>query len=254
MTLKEVQGSVEVRHRDSKWEPASAGGLLHASDAVRTGEGSYAVLTNGEVEVRMEPSTEVSVEKLSHKLSRFQLGNGMTTASVQPDSGHVVEVKATGSDAEARTESGTFTMSNDGQGTVSLGTREGEVTLLGQGQVVIVRAGQQSLVRPGHAPTEPAPVPSSLLLKVNWPARPTLAQRKLVITGQTDPGTRVEVAGRVISADKEGRFSHTVPLREGRNAVAVRARSVGGLSQEEQRELTVDTTPPEMGLDPELWK
>ncbi|PTL85244.1 hypothetical protein [Vitiosangium sp. GDMCC 1.1324] len=251
LKLEEIRGTVEVR-RGGAWRTASAGESLRPSDAVRTLEGSYAVLIGGEaVEVRMEAGTEVSVEDLTDSLSRLLLGNGMTTVRVKPDAGQTLEVMAAGSDAVARTEGGTFTLSNNGAGTVALATLSGEASFSGLRKVVIVRAGQQSIVRPGRGPSDPTPIPTSLLLKVNWPARP---RRQVVVSGQTDPGAHVDVGGRIIPTDEEGRFSQIVPLKEGANAVQVHALSVGGLRQEEQRALTVDTTPPKkVTVDPGIW-
>ena len=117
-----------------------------------------------------------------------------------------------------------------------------------------MRAGQQSLVRPGEAPSDPTPVPVSLLLKVQWPAAGTLRKRTVLLAGQVEPGTRLEVAGTPLSPDAEGRFRQTVELQEGRNDLRVRVRSVGGVVEEEHRQVDVDTTPPRVGLDPGLWK
>jgi hypothetical protein len=255
LELKEVRGMVEVRRGKGEWRAASVGEALRPSDAVRTQDGSYAVLIGGEaVEVRMEAGTEVSVEALTDSLSRLLLNNGMTTVRITPGAGHSFELNATGSDASARTEGGTFTVSNNGAGTVALATLLGEVSFSGQRKVVIVRAGQQSIIRPGHGPTDPTPIPSSLLLKVNWPARPTVTRRQLVVSGQTEPGSHVDVAGKRVPTDDEGRFSHPVSLEEGANTVQVRAVSVGGVRQENQRALTVDTTPPgKVIVDPRMW-
>jgi glucodextranase-like protein len=253
LKLAEVRGTVEVR-RGGEWRPASVGEALRPSDTVRTQaqEGSYAVLIGGEaVEVRMDKGTEVSVEALTDSLSRLLLGNGMTTVRLEPNSGQALEVRAAGSDAVARTEGGTFTLSNNGAGTVALATLAGEATFSGQRKVVIVRAGQQSIIRPGHGPSAPTAIPTSLLLKVNWPARP---RRQVAVSGQTEPGARVDVGGRIIPTDEEGRFSQILSLKEGANAVQVRALSVGGLRQEDSRELTVDTTPPkQVTVDPGIW-
>lgn len=251
LKLEEIRGTVEVRRGSGEWRTASVGEALHPSDAVRTREGAYAVIIGGEaVEIRMEAGAEVSVEELTDKLTRILLDSGMTTARVKMGAGQTFEMKAAGSDALARTESGTFTMNNNGAGTVALATLVGEVAFSGQRKVVIVRAGQQSVIRPGRAPTEPTPIPTSLLLKVNWPAQP---RRKVVVSGQTDPGNRVEVGGRIVPTDEEGRFSQVLPLQEGSNSVKVDVVSVGGLRHEEKRDLTLDTTPPSVKVDPGLW-
>ena len=257
LTLREAEGDVQVRRGAGPWEPASPGVALRASDAVRTGDGALAVLVGGEeVEVRLEPGTEVSVEELTDSLSRVLLGGGMATTRVRGAAGarHTFEVRAAGSDAVARTDGGVFTMSSNGEGTVAVGTAEGEVQLRGAGKVVIVRAGQGSLVRPGQAPEAPAPLPASLLLKVQWPAATTVRQRRLRVAGQAEPGAHVEVAGHVVRADAQGRFAYELPLREGQQRVQVRAVGAGGRRDQLQQDVTVDTTPPRVGIDPGLWK
>ncbi|OJH37045.1 hypothetical protein [Cystobacter ferrugineus] len=254
LKLQEIRGTVEVRRGGGEWRGASVGEALRASDAVRTLAGSYAVLIGGEaVEVRMEPGTEVTVAELTDTLSRLLLGKGMTTMRVRSSSGapHALELTATGSDAVARSQGGAFTVSNNGAGTVALATLEGETTLSGQQRSVVVLAGQQSVVRPGQAPSAPAPIPASLLLKVNWPDRP---RRQILISGQTEPGTQVLANGEGVLPDAQGRFSFPLTLKEGSNPVRVQVRSVGGLRQEEQRALQVDTTPPKaVTVDPGLW-
>ncbi|HET9452542.1 MAG TPA: hypothetical protein VFO83_16750 [Aggregicoccus sp.] len=254
LRLGELSGAVEVR-RGGVWTQARPGELLRVTDAVRTLAGGSALLVGGPaLEVRMTPGTEVSVEELTDSLSRLMLGNGMATARVRGGAKQSFELKAAGSDAVARTDAGTFSMSNDGEGTVAVGTQAGEVAFVGKGRVVIVRAGQQSIARPGQAPSDPTPLPSSLLLKVQWPAAGTLRKRTLVLAGQSAPGTRLEVAGQPLSPDAEGRFRHTVELREGRNALQVRVHGLGGTTEEVHRQVDVDTTPPRLGLDPGLWK
>jgi hypothetical protein len=253
LRLQDLRGTVQLRHGGGEWQDANKGDLLRASDSVRTLDGAYAVLIGGEaVEIRMEAGTEVSVAELTDSLSRLLLGNGMTTVRVKTGTQHTVEMGATGSDAVARSTGGLFTVTNNGAGTVALASLEGETSLTGQRKVVIVRAGQQSIVRPGQGPSDPTSIPSSLLLKVNWPARP---RRQALVAGQTEPGTHVLIDGKSVLPDAEGRFSVPVSLKEGKNRVRVSARSVGGLQSEDQAELSVDTTPPKgVTVDPGLWK
>ncbi|MBN1208178.1 MAG: FecR domain-containing protein [Myxococcaceae bacterium] len=245
LEISKVSGTVEVRRGDGAWEAARPGVALNASDSVRTKDGSYAVLIGGEaVEVTMEAGTEVSVELLRDSLSQVLLGSGMATATVRPGTKHTIEVKATGSDAVARTTEGTFTISNDGAGTVAVGTREGEVSFVGNGKVVIVRAGQQSVVRPGASgPSEPTQVPSSLLRKVRWPAAQQ-NKREITVQGEAEPGSRLELAGQSFSPNQDGSFTRTVPLKEGTNQVEIKATSVGGTRQEASQKFVVDTKPP----------
>lgn len=255
LRLAEVQGTVELRRPDGTWAPASKGDSLKSSDAVRTLDGSVAVLVGGEAwEVRMEPGTEVSVDDLTSSISRILLQNGMATARVKGDAKHTFEVRASGSDAVAKTSDGTFAISNNGAGLVAVGTKEGEVELSGSGKVVIVRAGQQSVVRPGVGPSAPTEIPSSLLLKVKWPERKLLKKRRLVVSGETSPGAHVEVGGRVIRARDDGTFRESVELAEGKNRVEVKALSVGGVRATSDADVQVDTRTPAFGIDRDLWK
>jgi hypothetical protein len=248
MALSEVTGAVEVRRNGGAWEVAKPGVPLHSSDAVRTKDGSYAVLIIGgeAVEVQMDPGTEVSVQQLTSSLSRIKLESGMATAIVRPGKRHTLEVKAAGSDAVAKTSEGTFTMSNNGAGTVAVGTREGEVSFLGNGKVVIVRAGQQSVIRPGGAgPSEPTQIPSSLLRKVQWPSG-RQKKREITVQGEAEPGSRLELAGESFSPTQDGKFTRTVALKEGENEVKLKVSSVGGNREEASQKFLVDTQPPKL--------
>lgn len=250
LEISEVRGTVEVRRGGGPWEVVSPGAKLQATDSVRTRDGSYAVLIGGEaVTVNMEAGAEVSVEVLTDSLSQILLNNGMATAVVRPGKRHTFEVKAANSDAVARATEGSFTMSNDGAGTVAVGTREGEVTFLGNGKVVIVRAGQQSVVRPGGAgPSEPAPVPTSLLRKVKWPG--TLQkQKEVLVEGEAEPGTQLEIKGASFFPDKDGKFKRRIVLSEGENQVDLRARAVTGASQEASQKIKVDTRAPAVRVE-----
>src|SRR5512140_628658 len=139
-----VEGAVEIRRGAGEWKPAQSGEALQAQDGVRTGDGARAVLVGGDAyEVKMEPGTAVSVDELTESISRVLLESGMASAKVKGAARHhTFEVKATGSDALARTREGAFTISNNAQGTVAVGTQAGEVEFAGKGKVVIVRAGQ----------------------------------------------------------------------------------------------------------------
>lgn len=247
LKLAEVGGTVEVRRADGSWTAAEKGALLKKSDAVRTsGEGSYALLIGGEAyQVRMAPGTEVSVDELTDSISRVLLAGGVATAEVHGKGRHTFEVRAKDSDAVAKTGEGSFAISNN-SGTVAVGTRSGEVELLGHGKLVIVRAGQESVVHPGQEPSAPAPIPSSLLLKVQWPAvhdrnRNRLKSRDVIVAGQTEPGVVLRVGNDVVPVDAQGNFKHKVRLSEGRHTVEVTAQSVSGLHESDRADFNVDT-------------
>lgn len=253
LELLRIEGEVEVRTPGGEWRAAVAGEQLLAADSVRTGsEGRVVMGSSASYEVQLEPGTHVSVEALTHSISRLLLERGMATANVR-EQRHVFEVATAGSDAVARSNDGSFTVSNDGVGTVAVASHRGEVELSGAGRLVVVRAGQQSLVFAGQGPTEPAPIPESLLLKVEWPQPGTLRRRRLVVSGESEPGSRVEIGTRAVAVGEDGRFETEIELREGRNPLRVRARGVGGQEREVEREVQVDTTAPRVGLERDLW-
>jgi hypothetical protein len=242
LKLSEVSGKVTVKRGDGGWVEAKPGDPLSESDGVRTEDGSYAVLAGGEYwEVKMEPGTEVQVGELSDSISKILLGSGMARAKVKAGK-HTFEVRAAKSDAVATTTDGTFTVSNDGAGTVAVGTQEGEVQFAGKGKVVIVRAGEQSIARPNEEPSAPKAIPNSLLLKVALPARQLTNKPKMQVAGITDPGAWVEIAGHTVIADKQGKFKFPLLLTEGNNAIEVKARGVGGKEADSKHAVEVDTT------------
>lgn len=247
-------GEVELRHGQGEWRKAQKGELVQPSDRLRTKDGSWAVVVGGEAwEVRMESGTEVELSELSHSISKILLESGLAKATVRGAARHTFEVRAANSDAVATTQSGAFTVATNGQGTVALGTQDGEVQFSGKGRVVIVRAGQQSLIRPGQAPSAPAPVPSSLFLKVALPARAQVNTRKLKVLGQSEPGALVEVAGRVVNVGADGKFETLLPLDEGKNAIEVRARSVGQKDARSSHAIELDTRVRKTTVDKDLW-
>jgi hypothetical protein len=256
LELADVSGIVEIhRGLDGGWEPAAPGAKLSPSDGVRTANGSHAVLVGDEYwEVKMEPGTEVGVGELSESISRLLLERGMARAQVKGRGRHLFEVRAAASDAVASTDGGVFTVATNGQGTVAVGAESGEVVFSGGGRVVIVRAGQQSSMKPGQAPSDPEPIPPSLLLKVALPAKQMLNTPKVVVKGTVQPGAMVELQGAVVQVDDRGQFQTTVTLEEGKNQIVVRAKGVGGNSSASVHELELDTTVKAPVIDQNLWK
>lgn len=255
LRIAQVNGSVEIRRAAGEWARAQVGAALQPSDGVRTGDQSFAVLEAEDLfEVRMEASTEVGVEELSETVSRILLGTGLASARVRGHDRHHFEVRAARSDAVLRTDAGEFSISNNGDGTVAVGTREGAVELRGRGKVVVVRAGQQSIVRPAEAPTDPTPIPGSLLLKVALPPSTVVRTPALDVSGRTEAGSLVEVAGHRVPVDSEGRFTVKVPLAEGPNALGVQATGVGGGRVESTHQVGLDTKVHKLSIDRDLWK
>lgn len=253
LKVTRVEGTVEIRRASGQWGQVKAGDTLQPADGVRTGEGSIAILSGGDqYEVALEPQTEVAVDELTDSISRVMLGNGMATAKVKAGK-HTFEVHARNSDAVARTRQGTFAISNNAMGTVAVGTRDGEVEFAGRGKTVIVRAGQESVVRPGEAPSDPTALPSSLLLKVDWPAGKVLTHADVTVSGASEPGAVITVQGRPTVVDAKGQFHVRLKLKDGKVPLKVKARSVSGLQEEAEQEIRIDTHGPKAQVEPPPW-
>ncbi|MFN7135169.1 MAG: hypothetical protein ACK4N5_24050, partial [Myxococcales bacterium] len=162
---------------------------------------------------------------------------------------------ARNSAAVARAKDGAFAVSSNGEGTVAVGARRGEVEFAAAGKAVILRAGQQSIARPTEQPSEPTQIPTTLFLKVGLPPSGEINRARVEIAGQTAPGAQIVVAGRRVVVSGDGRFATTLKLREGNNALRVEGRDVAGNVVVRRADLVVDTTAPDSRISTEdLWK
>ena len=254
--VAEVAGAVEIRSGSKgEYAPAQPGAVLKAEDSLRTAaDGRARLVSRDAFDVQVEPGTELQVQELTEQLSRVQLGLGMVVARVEGGKGKRLEVAARGSDAVAASSDGTFAVSSNGAGTVAVGARAGEVELKSAGKAVLLRSGQQSVALPGAAPSDPTAIPSSLFLKVDWPAQKELARRQLAVTGKTSPGAVLLIAGQPARVEVDGRFKAVVPLREGMNSLSVEGLDVGGHRERQVRQVSVDTTAPQTDIPTQnLW-
>ncbi|MBI5478005.1 MAG: FecR domain-containing protein [Deltaproteobacteria bacterium] len=244
LTMAAAEGTVEV-FRGGAWGPARVGDRLEASDRVRTGEDGQATLrlSDGSL-VRLEAATETQVQTLSRALSRIRLGGGGMQADIADDPERLFQVDLDDEGAAARTRGAAFGVTATSKGNAAVAATRGEVAVSARGREVVLRSGQFTRVAPGAPPTDAAPLPASLLLKVAWPGgeKGLVRATSAVVAGQTDPGSRIVVQGRHVAVDSEGRYRAEVTLREGANRVTVRARDVAGRQREERSPpITVDT-------------
>ena len=234
---------------------SSVGVTLEEQDAIRTSGGKARLSSENRYDVEVQPGSLVEVGELTEKISKFKLGSGMVVARVEGGSGGGLEVAAAQSDAVATSREGTFAMSNNGAGTVAVGARSGEVEFKAAGKAVVLRSGQQSLAVNGKAPTPPAPIPASLLLKVDWPRGKEMNKRSVAIAGQALPGAVLTVAGQPVTVQASGRFKATIKLREGRNLVDAHCVDLAGNVADKQASFVVDTTAPDTDIrTQEIWK
>jgi hypothetical protein len=227
---------------------------LGPQDAVVTGEGGRVELAAGAAyRVALEDEGRFDVEEISAQLSRFRLQSGLVSATVQGDGGRAVEISAA-RDAVARTRDGDLSVARSGE-VVAVGVARGAAEFRSGSRTVVVRSGEESHARDGAAPSAPAPIPASLLLKVRWPEEHVSNRRRLLVTGTTAPGAIVSLAGERVAIAPDGTFQQVLYLHEGAQRITVRARDVGGRRAEvESPTLRVDTHAPDAQFDTRnLW-
>lgn len=251
LTVARTEGEVTVVRAGVRAR-IGPGDELRLDDAIETAPGGRVALAGGSYEVTLEEGGRFDVQEITAELSRFRLAAGLVSANVQDEAGRAVEIQAS-ADAVARTTGGEMAVARSGD-VVAVGVQRGAAEFRAAGSSVQLREGQQSVAAEGKRPSAPAPLPASLLLKVSWPAERATNQRRIVVTGRTQPGTIVVLGEERVVVQPDGRFTHVVVLREGRQRLSARAHGVGGSAQVEGPAIVLDTRAPDARFDTrELW-
>ncbi len=231
---------------------ASPGDELRPDDAIETAAGGRVELAGGSYQVALEEAGRFDVQEITAELSRFRLAAGLVSARVRDQPGRAVEIEAA-PDAVARTTGGDVAVSRSGN-VIAVGVRRGTAEFRAAGEAVIVREGEQSVAAVGKAPSAPARIPASLLLKVSWPEERPTNQRRIVVSGRTAPGAIVVLGGERIEVQPDGRFTHVILLREGRQRLSARAVGIAGAATSEGPAMVLDTRAPDARFDTRnLW-
>ena len=241
------RGSVQIRHGDDgEWRDAEESARLGADDVVRAGRNAEATLQLGNgVEVNLSPRSELRIRELTEAIARVRLDEGHVTATVDGDGRRILRVQAKGSDAEAESTGGTFGVVTDGDGQLAVAATTGRVRVSANGGSVDVEAGQTTSVTAGKAPSPPTAVPGSLYLKLGALAATQTNQTATTVSGTTAPGSLVRVRDLAATSDAKGRFSMKVPLRDGKNDIAVEVVDASGRRQDSKLPVvTVDRKKP----------
>ncbi len=251
LAVATVAGEVSVLRAGVRTRVA-AGVALRPDDTIETAAGARVELAGGEYRVTLEEGGRFDVQEITAELSRFRLASGFVTASVKDDPARAVEIEASPG-AVARTRGGDVSVARSGA-VVAVGVRSGAAEFSAAGTTVALREGQQSVARVGQAPSAPAPLPASLLLKVSWPTVRMTNERRIVVTGQATPGSIVVVGEDRVEVQPDGRFTHVIVLREGRQRLTARAHGVAGNATSEGPPIVLDTRAPDARFDTrDLW-
>ncbi len=232
--------------------PLSRGAELRPDDEIETAPGGRVELAGGRYAVALEEGGRFDVREITAQLSRFRLGAGVVAARIEDDASRAVEIE-TPQGAVARTRGGDISVARSGD-VVAVGVRRGEAEFSAAGSSVVVREGEQSASSGGRAPSKPAPLPSSLLLKVNWPEVRTTNERRIIVSGRTMPGAVVVLGNERVAVGPDGRFTHLIVLREGSQRLTARAHGVQGNAGSDGPAVVLDTRAPDARFDTrDLW-
>ena len=87
-----------------------------------------------------------------------------------------------------------------------------------------------------------------------WPEERTTNHRRIVVTGRTQPGAIVVLGDERVEVQPDGRFTHVIALREGRQRLSARVRTVGGSTSADGPVILLDTRAPDPRFDTgDLW-
>lgn len=233
-----LEGTVEIRRGDApSWESAKVGDKIAANDALRTADASTVQMQIGEAKILVREKSDLKVKKISKGQLRARVATGHIEANVKEGSGASVEMEADGTDTVVTTTGGEFAMTNDGAGIVAVATKSGVASLTVKGKETVLKAGEQSNIVDDKLSRAAV---RELLLAVNWPGQRETNKTVVPVEGRAPVGSRVVIQGKLIRVDKRGRFKAKVPLKQGKQKVAVRVTDVRGQTREESAEFFVD--------------
>lgn len=245
-------GVVEAQ-RGGRWIAIGDGDTLTRADVVRTAAGARAVLRlSAGTEIELRERVEIGLDRLPSGPT-VDLRRGKVLARVSGPEALAINSHET---RTANQGPARFVVLSDEQGRVSVATLSGTARFAAGGKSVELGAGTQSSSLAGGPPDDPERIPEEVLLEVVWPASEQRhATDHAEIRGRAAPSSVVTVNGARTAVDTDGHFTTTLPLREGKNALAVEAEDLSGRAR--QASTVVIRHPPAPALTPEkidLWK
>jgi hypothetical protein len=249
-----ADGQVDA-YRDGRWIAIHQGDLLTRDDLVRTVPGAHAVLrlsAGGVIELREK--VEIRLDRLSAAGASVDLRHGKVVARVEDASETLaITARETTTSTEGLAH---VVVQADEHGQVSVATLKGKARFASAGKTVELPAGMETRsARAGAPPEDPERIPEEVFLQVVWPESDRHADTAR-IEGRARPASLVTINGAEAAVGEDGRFTATVPLREGGNRVSVEAEDLAGRRRESARTLVRRAMrPPKLAPEPgELWK
>ncbi|HWE23585.1 MAG TPA: hypothetical protein VG496_06555 [Myxococcales bacterium] len=244
-------GKVELqRGFAGGWADAQVGDRLAPSDALRTQAGEAEVGVSG-VKVRVHEASAVRLKEANDRWLRAQV-RGSVESEVEPGKG-ALDVEVEGSDARAHSQGGHFFVTADGRGVVAVAAVTGSVNLTARNKQVEVKPGTVSRVKGGE-PEDASPALRRVLLSVLWPEERATSKDTVPVSGKVEAGSRVFIQGQPVPVEPGGSFRADVPLRDGKQTVAVVAIDPLGRRKQVDTTIVRDQTRPTVKVKKKLWQ
>lgn len=223
-----VEGEVERGHEGGDWSAVEPGQTVRPDDLLRTGAHGHTDLAIGQrSRVSIGESSEVSIRELTDMVHRFRLTRGRMAAEYDREGERVLRVEDGAGEAVAETHAARFSLLSTGTG-IAVATAAGAVDVSARRRTVHVAAGEQSFVPRGAAPSAPAPIPTSVLLKVANAITGASATTCAEIDGTASLSSEVTIDGAPAQLAADGHFHQLVPRARGKRSVVVAIRDASG--------------------------
>src|SRR5438067_6963603 len=245
------KGKVELqRGTEGGWADAQVGDRLAPSDALRTQAGEAEVGVTG-VKMRVHEASAVRLKDAKDSWLRAQV-RGAVESEVEPGTGSV-DVEVEGSNARAHSQGGHFFVTADGRGVVAVAVVTGSVNLTAHNKQLEVRAGTVSRVA-GGALEDASPALRRVLLSVRWPEERATSKDTVPVSGKVEAGSRVFIQGQPVPVEPGGSFRADVPLRDGKQTVALVAIDPLGRRKQVVTTIVRDQSSPTVRVKKKLWQ
>ena len=212
-------GKVQVlRAADGSVAEAKVGDRLSVRDALRTDIGEADVAVEG-VRVRVHEGSRLELKQVGQQNLRARV-RGSVESEVEQKGKLDVEIE--NSDALAHSEGGHFFVTADGRGVVAVASVTGTVNVSGGGKSIELAKGEVTrMTKSAPKPSVPVAALRRVLLNVQWPNQKETNKPTFPIAGRVEPGSRVFVQGEPVQVEEGGTFRTEVPLRQGKQKIAV---------------------------------
>jgi len=245
-------GKVQLlRAADGTVAEAKVGDRLSVRDALRTEVGEADVAVDG-VRVRVYEGSRLELKQVGKENLRARVRGSVESEVAQRGK---LDVEIDNSDAIAHSDGGRFFVTADGRGVVAVASVTGTVNVSGGGKSIDLNKGQVTrMTRSDPRPSVPVEALRRVLLNVQWPNQRETNKATLPIAGRVEPGSRVFVQGEPVAVEEGGTFRAEVPLRQGKQKIAVVTVDALGRRRQVESVILRDDSLPDVKVKKRLWQ